>query len=54
MSFHQSAVSVELDDDHILKAALRNEDGDEQDSELDLNDIIGNNDGTLPVVFWLS
>ena len=54
MSFHQSAVSFDLDDDHILKAVLRNEDGDEQESELDLNNIIGNNNGTLPFVFWLS
>lgn len=45
MSFHLSAVSIELDDDHILKAVLRNEDGDEQESVLDLNSIIGNDDG---------
>jgi hypothetical protein len=46
MSFHDSCISFDLDDDHILKAVLRDEDGGEQDSELDLNDIIGNNNGT--------
>ncbi|CAG8049472.1 unnamed protein product [Penicillium salamii] len=45
MSFHESSTNIELDDDHILKATLRDENGDEQDSELNLNDIIGNNDG---------
>lgn len=45
MSFHASATSIELEDGHILKATLRNEDGDEVESELDLNDIIGNNNG---------
>jgi hypothetical protein len=47
MSFHQSAVSFELDDDHVLKAVLRNEDGNKNESELDLNDIIGNSNGTV-------
>lgn len=45
MSSHLSAVSIELDDDHILKAVLRNEDGDEEGSVLDLDSIIGNDDG---------
>ncbi|KAJ5104391.1 hypothetical protein NUU61_001738 [Penicillium alfredii] len=45
MSFHASATSIELEDDYVLKAVLRDEDGDEQESTLDLNDILGNNDG---------
>ncbi|CAG8315683.1 unnamed protein product [Penicillium salamii] len=45
MSFHESSTDIELDDDHILKATLRDENGDEQKSELNLNEIIGNNDG---------
>ena len=48
MSFHESATHIELEDGHILKAVLRNEDGDEQESILDLNRIIGNNDGKQP------
>ncbi|KAJ5089035.1 hypothetical protein N7532_007719 [Penicillium argentinense] len=47
MSFHLSAVSIELEDDHILKTVLRDADGEEQDSELDLNQFIGNNDGSF-------
>ncbi|KAF3395799.1 Cyanovirin-N [Penicillium rolfsii] len=45
MSFHESASSIELEDGHILKATLRNEAGDEVESELDLNQIIGNDNG---------
>lgn len=45
MSFHESSTDIELDDDHILKATLRDGDGEEHESELNLNEIIGNNDG---------
>jgi hypothetical protein len=45
MSFHASATSIELEDGHILKATLRNSEDDEVESELDLNEIIGNNNG---------
>lgn len=45
MSFHESAVDIRLEDEHILKARLRNEDGEEQDAEINLNDFIGNDDG---------
>ncbi|KAJ5941616.1 hypothetical protein N7516_001784 [Penicillium verrucosum] len=45
MSFHESASDIELEDGHILKAVLRNEDGDEEESTLDLNDHIGNDNG---------
>ncbi|KAJ6007453.1 hypothetical protein N7540_011429 [Penicillium herquei] len=45
MSFHQSSVSFELEDDHILKATLRTDDEEEQESVLDLNGIIGNDNG---------
>lgn len=46
MSFHASAINIELEDYHILKATLLNSEGEEVDSELDLNEIIGNNNGT--------
>lgn len=49
MSFHESASHIELEDGHILKAVLRNEDGDEEESTLDLNDHIGNDNGMSPV-----
>jgi hypothetical protein len=45
MSFHASATSIDLEDGHILKATLRNSENDEVESELDLNEIIGNNNG---------
>ncbi|CAI7629395.1 hypothetical protein PCG10_008413 [Penicillium crustosum] len=45
MSFHESATHIELEDGHILKAVLRNEDGDEEESTIDLNDHIGNDNG---------
>ncbi|KAJ5669878.1 hypothetical protein N7462_010948, partial [Penicillium macrosclerotiorum] len=45
MSFHESAVSIELEEGHRLKATLRHGDDEERDSELDLNDVIGNNNG---------
>ncbi|KAJ5837041.1 hypothetical protein N7447_003067 [Penicillium robsamsonii] len=45
MSFHESASQIELEDGHILKAVLRNEDGDEEESTIDLNDHIGNDNG---------
>lgn len=51
MSFHLSAASYELEDGHILKAVLRDADGEEQEAELDLNAYIGNNDGLLPLSF---
>ena len=46
MSFHASATSIDLGDGHILKATLLNAEGEEVESELDLNEIIGNNNGT--------
>ena len=49
MSFHESASHIELEDGHILKAVLRNEDGDEQESSIDLNDHIGNDNGMFLV-----
>lgn len=53
MSFHASAVSIELEDGHILKAVLRNEDGDEQESTMDLNEHIGNDNGMFFVLLSL-
>ncbi|RYP82889.1 hypothetical protein DL770_005496 [Monosporascus sp. CRB-9-2] len=44
MSFHDSAADITVDG-HILKAQLRNEDGDNVEAEINLDDHIGNNDG---------
>ncbi|KAL4882057.1 Cyanovirin-N [Aspergillus karnatakaensis] len=45
MSFHLSAQNIRVEDDHILHAELQNEDGDWVEAELDLNHVLGNNDG---------
>ncbi|QSZ35385.1 hypothetical protein DSL72_008255 [Monilinia vaccinii-corymbosi] len=47
MSFHLSAENIRIDDNHILRARLRNEQGDWQDSELDLNNYLGNQNGMI-------
>lgn len=45
MSFHLSAEDIRIEDNHILKARLRNENGDWVDAEIDLNQHLGNQDG---------
>ncbi|KAG7284611.1 hypothetical protein NEMBOFW57_009216 [Staphylotrichum longicolle] len=47
MSFHSSAQDIRVDDGHILRARLRNGNGDEVDAEVDLNQFIGNSDGSF-------
>lgn len=44
-NFHASAQDIRLDDGHILKASLTNEEGEQVDAEIDLNDFIGNSNG---------
>ncbi|KAH8880813.1 Cyanovirin-N [Thozetella sp. PMI_491] len=49
MSFHASSSDIRVDDGHILRAKVRREDGSESDTEINLNDFIGNNNGaSLP------
>lgn len=48
MSFHQSAEDVRVDDGHILRARIPNANGDMVDAECDLDQCLGNNNGT----FW--
>jgi hypothetical protein len=47
MPFVQTAQNVRVDDGHILRASLQKADGSWQDAEIDLNQRIGNNNGTL-------
>ncbi|KAJ4359497.1 uncharacterized protein N0V89_000052 [Didymosphaeria variabile] len=51
MSFHYSAEegSIRVDDNHILRARLQRADGEWQDAEIDLNNHIGNENGSF---FW--
>ncbi|KAF9741144.1 hypothetical protein PMIN06_005569 [Paraphaeosphaeria minitans] len=51
MTFHYSAEegSIRIDDNHILRARLQRADGEWQDAEIDLNNHIGNDNGSF---FW--
>ncbi|KAI0113417.1 Cyanovirin-N [Daldinia grandis] len=44
-NFYASSQDIRVDDGHILRARLRTEDGGEIDSEVDLNQFIGNDNG---------
>ncbi|KAH7359683.1 Cyanovirin-N [Pyrenochaeta sp. MPI-SDFR-AT-0127] len=45
MTFHYSAEDIRVDDGHILRARLQRADGEWNDSEIDLNNHIGNDNG---------
>jgi hypothetical protein len=45
MSFHYSAEDIRVEDNHILKARLQRADGEWEDSEIDLNNFLGNDNG---------
>lgn len=47
MTFASSAEDIRVDDGHILRARLRNVDGDLVDAEINLDDFIGNDNGML-------
>jgi hypothetical protein len=47
MSFALSAQETRLDDGHILRARLQKADGEWVDAEINLNDVIGNDDGSF-------
>ncbi|CBY00831.1 hypothetical protein IAQ61_011742 [Plenodomus lingam] len=47
MTFQHSAEDIRIDDGHILRARLRNAEGELNDSEIDLNNHIGNVDGNF-------
>ncbi|WYZ35917.1 hypothetical protein EsH8_X_000564 [Colletotrichum jinshuiense] len=47
MSFQASAQNARVDDGHILRAELQNGDGEWVGAEYDLNEAIGNNNGSF-------
>ncbi|CAO2649215.1 Nn.00g066000.m01.CDS01 [Neocucurbitaria sp. VM-36] len=49
MTFHYSAEDIRIDDGHILRARLQKGDGEWNDAEIDLNEHIGNDNGSF---FW--
>lgn len=48
-NFHASAEHIRVDDGHILRAVLHNGSGEAVEAELDLNSVIGNDNGNF---FW--
>lgn len=53
MSFQNSARNIRLEDGHILKAELADEQGDWHDAEIDLDEILGNDRGMSRVPFHI-
>ncbi|KAK1971051.1 CVNH domain-containing protein [Colletotrichum sublineola] len=47
MSFHTTAQDIRVDDGHMLRARLFNEGGDAVDAEYNLNDCLGNSNGSF-------
>ncbi|KAK1590486.1 CVNH domain-containing protein [Colletotrichum navitas] len=47
MSFHVSAQDVRVDDGYILRARLNREDGECVDAEYNLNECLGNSNGSF-------
>ncbi|KAL2061389.1 hypothetical protein VTL71DRAFT_7662 [Oculimacula yallundae] len=47
MSFHASAQDIRVEENHILRATIPNNDGEMVEAELDLNNCIGNNNGSF-------
>lgn len=47
MSFYYTAENIRIEDGHILRARLQTADGNWNDSEIDLNSFIGNDNGSL-------
>ncbi|KKK18707.1 hypothetical protein ARAM_001221 [Aspergillus rambellii] len=45
MSFHLSAENIEIIDNHLLVARLRDEGGEFRDASIDLNHFLGNDNG---------
>ncbi|KAL3418426.1 CVNH domain-containing protein [Phlyctema vagabunda] len=47
MSFHLSGAEFRIEDNHILRARLANEHGEHVDAEIDLDQFVGNSDGSF-------
>jgi len=47
MSFHLTGQDIHVEDGHILVARLQDENGDWQESSIDLDQLIGNKNGML-------
>jgi hypothetical protein len=49
MSFVETANDLHLEDDHVLVGQLQGDDGELHDASIDLNEVIGNNEGVSAV-----
>lgn len=49
MSFVETANDLHLEDDHVLVGQLQDDDGELRDASIDLNEVIGNNEGVSAV-----
>lgn len=49
MSFHLTAQDIRVEDNHILVALLQNDDGEWNESAIDLDQFIGNDNGTYSI-----
>ncbi|RMJ27898.1 CVNH [Aspergillus sp. HF37] len=47
MSFVETANDLYLEDDHVLVGQLQGDDGELCDASIDLNEVIGNNEGSF-------
>ncbi|KAM0278278.1 hypothetical protein ACHAQH_005291 [Verticillium albo-atrum] len=47
MPFHESAQGITVEDGHMLRAELANVEGEFVEAEFDLNDCIGNSNGSF-------
>ncbi|EGD90629.1 hypothetical protein H112_02093 [Trichophyton rubrum D6] len=47
MSFHETAREVRIEDDYVLVAELRNDNGDYVTARLNLNEVLGNFNGSF-------
>lgn len=50
MAFYHSSSDIRLIDNHILVAHCKTRDGELNESSVDLNEFIGNNDGTAHIL----
>jgi len=51
MTFYHTAENIRIDDGHMLRARLQTADGDWNDAEIDLNQCVGNDNGSQLFAF---
>jgi hypothetical protein len=54
MSFHLSSENIRVENNHLLVGRLRTQNGELRDTEIDLNQFLGNNDGLFHSILDIS